>query len=35
MVRKPKEKYNYSFGEMAISSKGDNKFLQAVDLIVD
>lgn len=35
MVRKVKEKYNLSFGEMAISVKGNNKFLQAVDLILD
>ena len=35
MGRKVKEKYNLSFGEMAISVKGNNKFLQAVDLILD
>lgn len=35
MSRKSKEQYNYSFGEISISSKGDNKFLQAVDLIMD
>ena len=35
MVRKTKEKYNLSFGEMAISTKGENKFLQAVDLVID
>jgi len=35
VVRKVKEKYNLSFGEMAISVKGNNKFLQAVDLILD
>ena len=35
MVRKVKEKYNLSFGKMAISVKGNNKFLQAVDLVLD
>jgi IS5 family transposase len=35
MVRKTKEKYNLSFGEMAISAKGENKFLKAVDLVMD
>ena len=35
MAKKVKEKYNFSFGEMAISAKGNNKFLQAVDLVLD
>ena len=35
IVKKSKEKYNLSFGEMNISEKGENKFLKAVDLIMD
>ena len=35
MVRKAKEKYAVSFAEMAVSSKGNNNFLEAVNLIID
>lgn len=35
MNKKIKEKYKISFAEMAASSKGNNKFLEAVNYIID
>lgn len=35
MNKKIKEKYKISFAEVAVSSKGNNKFLEAVNYIID
>jgi len=35
MNKKIKEKYKISFAEMAVSSKRNNKFLEAVNYIID